>query len=158
MASFFRFSFFIFLALEGNTFFKKMEVLVGPAFTIDVPSSPPRDGGSENRIFLNGSPEKDDGSNFRISGPPKFFAGGESESSSSIGTPDDSDNEEEEVQSQLKIRTGLGSLDAMEDSLPIKLVPLISLSFSHFFDLMLSYSSNVFLFSLRLGLFYFGFV
>ncbi|KAG5018718.1 hypothetical protein HKD37_06G015177 [Glycine soja] len=97
-----------------------MEVLVGPAFTIDVPSSPPRDGGSENRIFLNGSPEEDDGSNFRISGPPKFFAGGESESSSSIGTPDDSDNEEEEVQSQLKIRTGLGSLDAMEDSLPIK--------------------------------------
>ncbi|XP_027904402.1 nucleolin-like [Vigna unguiculata] len=92
-----------------------MEVLVGPAFTIDVPA----DGNSEDRIFLNGSPENDR-SNFRISGPPKFFAGGESESSSSIGTPDDSDNEEEEVQSKLKIRTGLGSLDAMEDSLPIK--------------------------------------
>ncbi|KAG5034301.1 hypothetical protein JHK87_009211 [Glycine soja] len=98
-----------------------MEVLVGPAFTIDVPSSPPQHAGSDDRIFLNVSPEEGDGSNFRISGPPKFFAGGESESSSSIGTPDDSDNEEEEeVQSQLKIRTGLGSLDALEESLPIK--------------------------------------
>ncbi|TKY74632.1 hypothetical protein E2542_SST03395 [Spatholobus suberectus] len=99
-----------------------MEVLVGPAFTIDVPSSPPPDGHSDERIFLDGSPE-DDGPNFRISGPPKFFAGGESESSSSIGTPGDSDNEEdeeEEVQSKLKIRPGLGSLDALEDSLPIK--------------------------------------
>ncbi|XP_047167403.1 uncharacterized protein LOC124836280 [Vigna umbellata] len=91
-----------------------MEVLVGPAFTIDVPA----DGNSsEDRIFLNGSPESDR-SNIRISGPPKFFTG-ESETSSSIGSPDDSDNEEE-VQSKLKIRTGLGSLDAMEDSLPIK--------------------------------------
>ncbi|CAJ1973817.1 unnamed protein product [Sphenostylis stenocarpa] len=97
----------------------KMEVLVGPAFTIDVPGSPPPEGNAEDRIFLNGSPEND-GSNFRISAPTKFFTGGESESSSSIGTPDDSDNEEEEVQSKLKIRTGLGSLDAMEDSLPIK--------------------------------------
>ncbi|ESW09120.1 hypothetical protein PHAVU_009G101800 [Phaseolus vulgaris] len=96
-----------------------MEVLLGPAFTIDVPASPPLDGNSEDRIFLNGSPENDR-SNFRISGPSKFFTGGESESSSSIGTPDDSDNEEEEVQSKLKIRTGLGSLNAMEDSLPIK--------------------------------------
>ena len=94
---------------------------MGPAFTIDVPSSPPQHAGSDDRIFLNVSPEEGDGSNFRISGPPKFFAGGESESSSSIGTPDDSDNEEEEeVQSQLKIRTGLGSLDALEESLPIK--------------------------------------
>lgn len=93
---------------------------MGPAFTIDVPSSPPQHAGSDDRIFLNVSPEEGDGSNFRISGPPKFFAGGESESSSSIGTPDDSDNEEEEeVQSQLKIRTGLGSLDALEESLPI---------------------------------------
>ncbi|KAK7352800.1 hypothetical protein VNO80_18229 [Phaseolus coccineus] len=96
-----------------------MEVLLGPAFTIDVPASPPLDGNSEDRIFLNGSPENDR-SNFRISGPSKFFTGGESESSSSIGTPDDSENEEEEVQSKLKIRTGLGSLNAMEDSLPIK--------------------------------------
>ncbi|KAL2346847.1 hypothetical protein Fmac_000847 [Flemingia macrophylla] len=99
----------------------KMEVLVGPAFTIDVPSSPPPDRHPEGRIFLNGLPE-DDGPSFRISGPSKFFDGGVSESSSSIGTPDDSENEEEEeeVQSKLKIRTGLGSLDALEDSLPIK--------------------------------------
>ena len=109
---------------------------MGPAFTIDVPASPPLDGNSEDRIFLNGSPENDR-SNFRISGPPKFFTGGESESSSSIGTPDDSDNEEEEVESKLKMRTGLGSLDAMEDSLPIKLVPLLSHSKALLFDLIL---------------------
>ncbi|RDX63675.1 hypothetical protein CR513_57863 [Mucuna pruriens] len=96
-----------------------MEVLVGPAFTIDVPASPPPDGHAGEGIFLNGSPE-DDGSSFRISGPTKFFAGGESESSSSIGTPDESDDEEDEVQSKLKMRTGLGSLDVLEDSLPIK--------------------------------------
>lgn len=114
-----------------------MEFLVGPAFTIDVPSSPSQDGRARERIFLDGSPE-DDGPNFRISGPPKFFTGGESESSSSIGTPDDeSDNEEEEVQSKLKIRTGLVSLDALEDSLPIKLVPLISLSIAHYLFLVI---------------------
>ncbi|XP_027355444.1 nucleolin 1-like [Abrus precatorius] len=102
-----------------------MELLMGPTFTIDVPSSPPPPGEANQRIFLNGVTEGD-GSNFRISGPPKFFAGGESESesSSSIGTPDESDNdeeeEEEEVQSKLKGRSGLGSLDALEDSLPIK--------------------------------------
>ncbi|KAJ1420123.1 hypothetical protein SESBI_14562 [Sesbania bispinosa] len=91
-----------------------MEVLMGPTFTIDAPSSPPPEEGVPS---------------FRISAPPKFFAGGESEpeSSSSIGTPDDSDNEEEEeVQSEFKRRTGLGSLDALEDSLPIKLVPFSS--------------------------------
>ncbi|XP_061339342.1 protein OXIDATIVE STRESS 3 LIKE 4-like [Gastrolobium bilobum] len=104
-----------------------MEILMGSTFTIDVPSSPPPSGETGERLFLNGVdryPEEDE-SNFRISGPLKFFAGGssESENSSSIGTPDDSDNEEEEeeeVQSKLKRRAGLGSLDALEDSLPIK--------------------------------------
>ncbi|CAJ2643372.1 unnamed protein product [Trifolium pratense] len=80
-----------------------MEVFVGPTFTINVPD--------QTREDLPTA--------FRISGPPKFFAGGSPESSSSIGTPDDSDNDEE-VQSQLKGRNGLGSLDSLEDSLPIK--------------------------------------
>lgn len=82
---------------------------MGPTFTIDVPSSPPPSNQSDGRhLFL---------------GPPKFFTGGSSEpeSSSSIGTPDDSDNDEE-VQSKLNLkgRNGLGSLDSLEDSLPIK--------------------------------------
>ncbi|TKY58237.1 hypothetical protein E2542_SST15294 [Spatholobus suberectus] len=93
-----------------------MDVLVGPTFTIDVPSSaaPPYD--ADRPVPSYG-----------------FFAGDSSESSSSSGTPDDSDdendavsskrnqddeNEEEEVvHSKLK---GLASLDSLEDSLPIK--------------------------------------
>ena len=95
-----------------------MEVFVGPTFTIDVPSSPPPSNQSDGRhLFL---------------GPPKFFTGGSSEpeSSSSIGTPDDSDNDEE-VQSKLNLkgRNGLGSLDSLEDSLPIKFVPFSLLLF-----------------------------
>ncbi|KAG2407133.1 uncharacterized protein HKW66_Vig0019550 [Vigna angularis] len=92
-----------------------MKVLVGPTFTID------------DRNFLNGSPENDR-SNIRILGSTKFFADGELKTSPLIRSPDNSDNEEEEVQSKLKIQTELGSLDVMEDSLPIKLVPLLSLS------------------------------
>jgi hypothetical protein len=82
-----------------------MEVFVGPTFTINVPDQTGEDLPTA----------------FRISGPPKFFTGGSPESSSSIGTPDDSDNDEE-VQSELKGRNGLGSLDSLEDSLPIKFV------------------------------------
>lgn len=89
---------------------------MGPTFTIE---SPPRDGEADGSLF------GEDAQRYRISGPPKFFTGGspEPESSSSIGTPDDSEEDEEEVQSGLKGRTGLGSLDCLEDSLPIKLVP-----------------------------------
>ena len=71
-----------------------------------------------------------------VYGRPKFFSGESSESSSSIGTPDNSDNdlsvardgdsgEEEEVQSKLREVAGLRSLDSLEDSLPIKLVPFL---------------------------------
>ncbi|CAI8605810.1 unnamed protein product [Vicia faba] len=86
-----------------------MDVMVGPSFSIDVPSSPP---------FTGNSPAGN-----------VFFSGDSSESSSSIGTPDDSDIEnenvspkrnredDEEVQSKFK---GLNSLDSLEDSLPIK--------------------------------------
>lgn len=96
---------------------------MGPTFTIDVPSSPTAADEADGRLFLNA---EEDTAGFRISGRPKFFTGGssESESSSSIGTPDDSDNEEEEeeeeVESKLKGPDGLCSLDALEDSLPIK--------------------------------------
>ncbi|CAI8599751.1 unnamed protein product [Vicia faba] len=95
-----------------------MEVLVGPTFTIDVPPtpSPPPSDQTDRRLFIN---EDEVPATFRISGPPKFFGGGSPESSSSIGSPDDSDNDEE-VQSQMKTRSGLGSLDSLEDSLPIK--------------------------------------
>lgn len=98
-----------------------MDVLVGPTFAIDVPSSPPPYAGDRPTGNV-------------------FFAGDSSASSSSIGTPDNSDDEndvvspkrnrgededeeeeEEEVQSKLKC---LNSLDSLEDSLPIKLVPL----------------------------------
>ncbi|XP_058785810.1 protein OXIDATIVE STRESS 3 LIKE 4-like [Vicia villosa] len=95
-----------------------MEILVGPTFTIDVPSSPPPSDQTEERrrLFMN---EVEAPTSFRISGSSKFFGGGSPESSSSIGTPDESDNDEE-VQSQMKTRSGLGSLDSLEDSLPIK--------------------------------------
>ncbi|KAI4316212.1 hypothetical protein L6164_024211 [Bauhinia variegata] len=122
-----------------------MEVLVGSTFTIDVPSSPPRYGRDQSSpeaddcavpsFFLNdvdGRP-KNDGSDYGLGGRQKFFAGDSSEGSSSIGTPDDSDNdisskrdgevgEEDEVQSKLNEEAvaGLGSLDSLEDSLPIK--------------------------------------
>ncbi|CAL0327258.1 unnamed protein product [Lupinus luteus] len=76
---------------------------------------------TKESLFLN---PVQNGSGFQIAGPPKFFAGGssESENSSTIGTPDDSDieDEEDEVQSNFKEKTGLGSLDSLEDSLPIK--------------------------------------
>ena len=93
-----------------------MEVLVGSTFAID-------------------------GSDYRRS---NFLAGDASESSSSIGTPDDSDidlspktgadlgDEEDEVQSKFNGRVGLGSLDSLEDSLPIKLVPFFT--FDDLFD------------------------
>lgn len=78
-----------------------MVVFVGPTFTIE-PTPPPTT--ETNRgLFL------------------------ETESSSSIGTPDDSDNEEE-VQSERN--NALDSLNALEDSLPIKLLPF-SFSFFH---------------------------
>lgn len=76
-----------------------MEVFVGPTFTIEP--SPPPTTQTNRRLFS------------------------ETESSSSIGTPDDSDNEEE-VQSELQLKeriNGLDSLNALEDSLPIKLLP-----------------------------------
>ncbi|KAK8473095.1 hypothetical protein PHAVU_001G059700 [Phaseolus vulgaris] len=91
-----------------------MDVLVGPTFTIDVPSSPPP-------LYVSES----------AGNPYGLFSGHSSESSSSIGTPDDTDDEndvvsskrnqnkseQEEVQNTLK---GLASLDSLEDSLPIK--------------------------------------
>ena len=135
-----------------------MKVLVGPAFTIEVPSSPPHapvayDG--DRPVSGDGEREApksffEDGSGFQVEGKPGFFAGDSSESSSSIGTPDDSDDEnddvscnkeeeeeeeEEEVQSKLK---GLGSLDSLEDSLPIKSVSLLNL-FRFFFPFSIFY-------------------
>ncbi|XP_057731167.1 protein OXIDATIVE STRESS 3 LIKE 4-like [Arachis stenosperma] len=90
-----------------------MEVLVGPTFAIDVSSSPPPP------VTAATADQDRLGSAFRISAQPKFFAGDLSESSSSsIGTPDDDSGDEEEIQSGLK--PGLGSLDSLEDSLPIK--------------------------------------
>lgn len=104
-----------------------MDVLVGPTFAINVPSSPPPSYGGEhpsgdaNERAVSFSPFGDG-----------FSAGESSEASSSIGTPDDSssdendvvspkrdreEEEEEEVQSKFK---GLDSLDSLEDSLPIK--------------------------------------
>lgn len=100
---------------------QRMDVMVGPSFSIDVPSSPPFTG---NRPTGN-----------------VFFSGDSSGSSSSIGTPDDSDIEnenvspkrnredDEEVQSKFK---GLNSLDSLEDSLPTKLVPLFILLINFF--------------------------
>ncbi|KAI4337425.1 hypothetical protein L6164_015846 [Bauhinia variegata] len=123
-----------------------MEILVGPTFAIDVSSSPPRydrDQSSpeaDDRVVpssfllneVDGRP-KNVGSGYGLGGRPKFFTSESSESSSSIGNPDDSDNdlsskrdgevgEEDEVQSKLKegAVSVLGSLDSLEDSLPIK--------------------------------------
>lgn len=114
---------------------------MGPNFTIDVPSSPPLP--SYGGDYPNADADADEhavtyalfdgGSGYRVGGEPEFFTGESSESSSSIGSPDDSDDEngdvsgeekeEEEVQSKLK---GSSSLDSLEDSLPIKLVPLFN--------------------------------
>ncbi|MED6121947.1 hypothetical protein PIB30_035090 [Stylosanthes scabra] len=113
-----------------------MELLVGSAFTIEVPSSPPHaeplpisDAATTAEIERDVTKSNSfygDGSGFRTGGKAGFFAGDSSESSSSIGTPDDSDiendvvskeDDEEEVQSKLN---GLNSLDSLEDSLPIK--------------------------------------
>ncbi|CAJ1972204.1 unnamed protein product [Sphenostylis stenocarpa] len=90
-----------------------MDVMVGPTFTIDVPSSPPPPYASS-----------------AVDRPYGLFSGDSSESSSSIGTPDESDEEndvvsskrnqndaEEEVHNTLK---SFASLDSLEDSLPIK--------------------------------------
>ena len=100
---------------------------MGPTLTIDVNSSLPQpsDQTDGRRFFLNGVSEEVPTTDFQISGLPKFFAGGlsEPESSSSIGTPDESDSDEEEVQSVFKKINGLGSLDSLQDSLPIKFVP-----------------------------------
>lgn len=102
-----------------------MEVLVGPTFTIDVPSSPLPSGHTDAHLFFNEVSREELPATFRISRPAKFFAGGspEPESSSSIGTPDDESDNGEEIQSEFKGRNGLGSLDSLEDSLPIKFVP-----------------------------------
>ncbi|MED6225330.1 hypothetical protein PIB30_092697 [Stylosanthes scabra] len=119
-----------------------MELLVGSAFTIEVPSSPPHataeyhaepppisDAATTSEIERDVTKSNSffgDGSGFRAGGKAGFFTGDSSESSSSIGTPDDSDiendavskeDDEEEVQSKLN---GLNSLDSLEDSLPIK--------------------------------------
>nr|DAD45810.1 TPA_asm: hypothetical protein HUJ06_004040 [Nelumbo nucifera] len=81
--------------------------------------------------YLNrkGDVEEEKGKEVAASGEPVkrvngFCFGGEdleSSESSSIGVPDESDEEEEEVQSGLKSGGGaLSSLDALEESLPIK--------------------------------------
>lgn len=95
---------------------------MGPTFTIDVPSSPLPSGHTDAHLFFNEVSREELPATFRISRPAKFFAGGspEPESSSSIGTPDDESDNGEEIQSEFKGRNGLGSLDSLEDSLPIK--------------------------------------
>ncbi|XP_028781249.1 uncharacterized protein LOC114737488 [Neltuma alba] len=110
-----------------------MEVLVGPTFTIDVSSSsssssspPPPSYPRDHRPV----PDSDDHTvPSCLLGRPASLDADSSESSSSIGTPDDSDNDllfnkdgdaqedGEEVQSKFH---GLASLDALEDSLPVK--------------------------------------
>ncbi|RDX79054.1 hypothetical protein CR513_40565, partial [Mucuna pruriens] len=106
----------------------QMDVLMGPTFTIDVPSSPPPPPYDADRKSADPAD--------RPLPSYGFFSAESSESSSSIGTPDDSDDEndavsskinqndeheveeeEEEVHSKLK---SLTSLDSLEDSLPIK--------------------------------------
>ncbi|KAF7817180.1 nucleolin 1-like [Senna tora] len=111
-----------------------MELLVGPAFTIDV-SSPTYSGDHHTRekeeqhtavpscLFLSEADRRSDdhcGSDFRIGGRSEL-SGYSSESSSSIGTPDDEsgDDEEEEYEVQSKLNGGLG-LDSLDDSLPNK--------------------------------------
>ncbi|KAF7830184.1 nucleolin 1-like [Senna tora] len=93
-----------------------MEVLVGPTFTLDVSSSPPAYGRDQHAPC--------DADDHAV--PSCLFARPDD------GTPDDSDNdlsfkrdgdaeeEEEEVQSKFNGGLGLGSLDSLEDSLPIK--------------------------------------
>ncbi|KAI9106396.1 hypothetical protein K1719_021924 [Acacia pycnantha] len=108
-----------------------MEVLVGPTFTIEVsssssPSPPPP---SYPREHLPTADPEDHTVPSCLLRRPGSLDADSSESSSSIGTPDDSDNDlsiskdgdaqeyDDEVQSKFH---GLGSLDALEDSLPIK--------------------------------------
>lgn len=102
---------------------------MGPTFTIDVSSSSPPSPPSYPRDHLPTSDPDDHTVPSCLSACPASLDAESSESSSSIGTPDDSDNDlsfskdgdaredEEEVQSKFH---GLGSLDALEDSLPIK--------------------------------------
>lgn len=112
-----------------------MEVLVGStsyaastAYVIDQT----KDGSSSSPcLFLNGRDEEEDGGEIRNKRIGSGFLGKSPEeessssssnnsgSSSSIGAPGDSEDEEEdgEVSSQAP---GLTSLDALEDSLPIK--------------------------------------
>ncbi|EEF46794.1 conserved hypothetical protein [Ricinus communis] len=106
-----------------------MEILVGPTFSIEV-SSPqdnhPRvDSAAPNCIFLKD--EEDDEIGGLIStriGPGiriNELDDNSTDSSSSIGAPDDSDEEGEEVDSGSSSSKGaIVSLDALEDSLPIK--------------------------------------
>ncbi|KAF3446511.1 hypothetical protein FNV43_RR11690 [Rhamnella rubrinervis] len=127
-----------------------MEVLVGPTFAIDVSSSPAayvRDRGpvpAQDKhavapcLFL-----KDEGlgSGIGICGTQKAPQEEDSSgSSSSIGVPDDSDEDDasskgdgegDEVQSKFR-GVGLGSLDSLEESLPIKSAVRIGGLSNHF--------------------------
>ena len=94
-----------------------MEVLVGSTFSIEV-SSPPtqRRVPLPSRLFLEGGAADGD-----YPSPDEEELS--SESSSSIGSPDDSEEEKEEdgvVSSKPTLGLGLGSLDSMEESLPVK--------------------------------------
>ncbi|XP_065850632.1 protein OXIDATIVE STRESS 3 LIKE 4-like [Euphorbia lathyris] len=98
-----------------------MEVLVGPTFGIEVSSSSSaaayvssQDENSPPCIFLKEDEIVGSGS---LIGAPDASSG----SSSSIGSPDDSEDEEgEEVNSVILSKSGLSSLDSLEESLPIK--------------------------------------
>ncbi|WCJ30503.1 Protein OXIDATIVE STRESS 3 LIKE 4 [Euphorbia peplus] len=106
-----------------------MEVLVGPTFGIEV-SSPSSSSAAATAVYVssqdeNASPPppciflKEDeiaGSRSSIGAPDDDSSG----SSSSIGAPDDSEDEGEEVNSSILSRSGLSSLDSLEESLPIK--------------------------------------
>ncbi|KAJ8758719.1 hypothetical protein K2173_000440 [Erythroxylum novogranatense] len=102
-----------------------MEVLVGPTFSVDV-SSPAATGEKlPASLFLKAEGEEAEDRKL-VSGRIGSGVGfgrteDSSESSSSIGAPDDSDDEEgEEVDSSVSSNLGLGSLDSLEESLPIK--------------------------------------
>ncbi|KDP33455.1 hypothetical protein JCGZ_07026 [Jatropha curcas] len=112
-----------------------MEILVGPTFSIEVSSPTPyvvppsqdkhHTSAAAPCIFLKEEEDDNDvaqgmissriGSGIEINGPDDS-----SDNSSSIGAPDDSEEDEEEVNSVLSSKGGLGSLDSLEESLPIK--------------------------------------
>ncbi|KAK7384849.1 hypothetical protein VNO78_30552 [Psophocarpus tetragonolobus] len=95
--------------------------MVGPTFTIDVPSSPPPPPLPYNSDHPTAAGR-----------PYGLFSADSSASSSSIGTPDDdendvvsskrnqNDNEQKEKENIHNKLEGLASLDSLEDSLPIK--------------------------------------